>query len=110
MDVFVLSSRFGEGLPMVLLEAMAAGVPAAATRVEGVPEVIRDGEDGLLVGPDSPHALAQGISRLIRGQVDWASIRSSALKRHADHFSDRAMAAGVAAVYRQVLSKSGRIA
>lgn len=92
---------------MVLLEAMAAGVPTVATRVEGIPEVIRDGRDGLLVEPNDPHALAEAIARFIGGQADWASIRTSALKRHAEHFSDEAMAAGVAEVYRRVLPGPG---
>ena len=48
MDLFVLPSLFGEGLPMVILEAMSAGTPVVATRVEGVPEAIRDGEEGLI--------------------------------------------------------------
>ena len=51
MDVFVLPSLFGEGLPMVVLEAMAACVPVIATRVEGVPEAIDDGVEGVLVEP-----------------------------------------------------------
>ncbi len=107
MDIFVLPSRFGEGLPMVLLEAMAAGVPIVATRVEGIPEAIRDGQDGLLVEPNNPQALAEAMTRLVGGQVDWAAIRSSARQRHAERFSDEAMAAGVADVYRRVLPEPG---
>lgn len=58
-DVFVLSSRT-EGTPMVLFEAMAAGVPIVATSVGGVPDVLGGGK-GLLVAPDDPDALAQAI-------------------------------------------------
>jgi len=104
MDLFVLPSLFGEGLPMVVLEAMAAGVPVVATRVEGVPEAIRDGADGLLAEPGDPGSLAQAIGRVVRGEVDWHALRTTARKRHADAFSDRSMAAGVAEVYRRVLT------
>lgn len=103
MDLFVLSSLFGEGLPMVVLEAMAAGVPVVATRVEGVPEAIRDRRDGLLAEPGDPGSLARAIGRVVRGEVDWHALRTTARKRHADTFSDRSMAAGVADVYRRVL-------
>ena len=71
MDVFVLPSLFGEGLPMVVLEAMAAGVPVVATRVEGTPEAVRDGQDGLIVEPNDPADLAAAVRRLVRGEVDW---------------------------------------
>jgi glycosyltransferase involved in cell wall biosynthesis len=109
MDVFVLPSLFGEGLPMVVLEAMAGGVPVVASRVEGVPEAIRDGFDGLLVEPNDPHSLAEAIARLVGGQADWAAMRSSALERHARCFSDEAMAAGVSDVYRRVLPRLGEL-
>lgn len=106
IDLFVLPSLFGEGLPMVVLEAMAAGVPAVATRVEGVPEAIRDEEEGLLADPGNSESLARAIARVVRGRVDWDGLRDKGLKRHAEGFSDRSMAAGVAEVYRRVLDHS----
>jgi glycosyltransferase involved in cell wall biosynthesis len=103
MDLFVLPSLFGEGLPMVVLEAMAAGVPVVATRVEGVPEAIRDGVDGVLAEPRDAASLADALRRVVVGAVDWQALRSCALERQRQQFSDRSMAAGVAAVYRDVL-------
>jgi glycosyltransferase involved in cell wall biosynthesis len=103
MDLFVLPSLFGEGLPMVILEAMAAGLPIVATRVEGVPEAIRDRVEGLIARPSDPEDLARAIARYVRGQADWSRIRACAHARQAERFSDRSMAAGVAEVYTRVL-------
>lgn len=63
-DIFVLSSR-SEGLGNVILEAMQFGAPIVATRVGGVPELVRDGETGLLVEPESPESLAAGIENML---------------------------------------------
>lgn len=103
MDLFVLPSLFGEGLPMVVLEAMAAGVPVIGTRVEGVPEAIRHGHDGLIATPDSGDDLAHCIESMLRGEVNWAQLRTSAHARQAEKFSDTAMASGIARVYTRVL-------
>jgi glycosyltransferase involved in cell wall biosynthesis len=103
IDLFVLPSLFGEGLPMVVLEAMAAGLPVVASDVPGVSEAVRHGEEGLLVPPGNAEQLAQSIAAIIDGQFSWSGLRENALKRQAEEFSDRAMAAGVAAVYRQLL-------
>ena len=66
MDVFALSS-LREGLPNVLLEAMALEVPVVATRINGVPRLIEDGANGLLVEPGSIDALIGGIRAIIGG-------------------------------------------
>lgn len=109
-DLFVLPSLFGEGLPMVVLEAMAAGVPAVGTRVEGVPEAIRDGLDGALAAPGDAADLARAIRRILSGELDWSRLRESALRRHAERFSDESMARGVAETYRGMLKEIGLIA
>ena len=106
MDLLVLPSLFGEGLPMVVLEAMAAGVPVVASRVPGVPEAIRHGQDGVLVNPNDANDLARAIADVIAGRYNWESLRASAFQRHAERFSDRAMAAAVAAVYNDILAVS----
>jgi glycosyltransferase involved in cell wall biosynthesis len=67
-DVFALSSDF-EGSPLALIEAMWWSRPVVATRVGGVPDMIVDGESGLLVAPGSPSELAGAITRLL-GDVD----------------------------------------
>jgi glycosyltransferase involved in cell wall biosynthesis len=103
MDLFVLPSLFGEGLPMVVLEAMAAGVPVVAGDVEGVSEAVRHGQDGLIVPPGDSNKLAESLMDVITGKYDWLLMRDSALARQAQLFSDRSMAEGVADVYRQIL-------
>ena len=105
MDLFALPSLFGEGLPMVILEAMAAGVPVVATRVQGAPEAIVSGRDGLLCEPKSAESLASAIESVITGNVDWQQLRSNALARQRAEFSDVAMAKGVAESYRKVMAK-----
>jgi glycosyltransferase involved in cell wall biosynthesis len=106
MDLFVLPSLFGEGLPMVVLEAMAAGVPVVGTRVEGVPEAIRNERDGLLANANDPDDLARKINSILHGDYGWSALRSSAMSRHAKRFSDAAMAAGVAAVYDELVERA----
>jgi colanic acid/amylovoran biosynthesis glycosyltransferase len=64
-DAFVLPS-FAEGVPVSLMEAMAAGVPCVSTRIAGIPELIRDEVDGILVPPGNVDELAAAILRLMK--------------------------------------------
>jgi L-malate glycosyltransferase len=64
-DLFVLPSE-AEALPNALLEAMAAGLPVVGTRVGGIPEIIRNGVDGLIVPAKDPYALAEAILRILQ--------------------------------------------
>jgi len=104
MDVFVLPSLFGEGMPMVILEAMATGIPVVASEVEGIPEVLDHGATGLIVPPSNPEALAQSLGDLMDGSQDWSAMRDAAYAVQCEKYSDKSMAAGVAKVYREVLN------
>jgi glycosyltransferase involved in cell wall biosynthesis len=64
LDLFCLSSEF-EGFPIALVEAMATGLPCVATAVGGIPEIVTDGESGLLVPPRDPEALRRAIERVM---------------------------------------------
>lgn len=99
-DVFALSSRF-EGLPIALLEAMATGVAPVATRVGGIPEVITDGRDGLLVEPGDPAGLAAALGRLLDDDGLRASVAERARARAGDFDLVQAVRRAEQ-VYRQV--------
>lgn len=81
-DVFALSSRF-EGLPIALLEAMASSAAPVATRVGGIPEVISDGVNGLLVDPGEPEALATALGKLLADETTRLRIAAAAWERAA---------------------------
>jgi len=106
LHAMVLPSLYGEGLPMVVLEAMSVGLPVIATRVEGTPEAIHHGEQGILAEPNSVDSLTEAIAALVRGDHCWETLAERGRQRHAEQFSDLAMAAKTADVYRRVLTRS----
>jgi glycosyltransferase involved in cell wall biosynthesis len=99
-DVFVLSSRT-EGTPIVLFEAMAAGVPVVATRVGGVPDVVGDAE-AVLVPSDDPQALAAAIRGVVENPKQAGARAAEARRRLAAQFSEGPWLARYEAVYRGV--------
>jgi glycosyltransferase involved in cell wall biosynthesis len=86
MDVFVLCS-FSEGMPMTLLEAMATGKPIVATSIGGIPEVIEDGENGLLVESDDHESLAGAIVDLLGNHDKAKRIGSAARLSYENNFT-----------------------
>jgi glycosyltransferase involved in cell wall biosynthesis len=77
VDAALVTSAW-ENLPHTLLEALAAGTPVIATAVGGIPEVVRDGENGLLVPPRDVAAIASAIERLLRDTALRASLAAAA--------------------------------
>lgn len=88
---------------MVILEAMAAAVPVVSTLVEGIPEIVRNGQEGLLVEPGSVDQLTRALDSILSGEVSADTLGDSAQLRQRELFSDTAMARRVGAVYSEVL-------
>lgn len=83
-----------EGMPLVVLEAMEAGVPVVASRVSGIPEVVADGVTGWLVPPEDPEALAAALARVL-DDPDEATRRGEAGRRRVDERFRPAVAAEI---------------
>jgi glycosyltransferase involved in cell wall biosynthesis len=101
-DVFVLSSRT-EGLPMVMLEAMAAGVPIVATGVGGIPDLVSPAE-GILVAPDDPKALAAAIRATLDDRTASAERARAAQLRQRSEFGVGPWSARYEAIYRDLIA------
>jgi glycosyltransferase involved in cell wall biosynthesis len=91
--VYVQPSRIAadgdrDGIPNVLLEAMAMGLPVVASNVSGIPELVDSGVNGLLVSPDDPAALADAIVRLIQQPALCADLGCRARQTVTDQFDN----------------------
>jgi glycosyltransferase involved in cell wall biosynthesis len=101
LDLFCLTSLW-EGLPRVLPQAMATGLPIVATAVDGNVEAVRDGVNGLLVPPADPPAVAEAIVSLLRDPDSAARMGAAGRERSAD-FGSQKMVADIAELYRSLL-------
>lgn len=98
LDLLAVSSR-SEGTPLVVFEALSAGVPVVASAVGGIPDQVRDGREGLLVPPDDPEALAGALVRAVREPGLAARLRRGARLR-AERFPSSGMVDDIEAAYR----------
>jgi len=102
--VFALPS-FDEGLPIVVLEAMAASLPVVATAVGGVPEVVEDGRTGWLVPSGDSASLAEGLRLLLLNPEQRRAMGAAGRARAQEHFSIDRMVAGIAKIYDDILGQ-----
>lgn len=106
LDVFVLPS-LNEGMGRALIEAMAAGRPVIASRVGGVPALIEERRNGLLVPPADPAALARALRELLE-RPQWAKeLGGQASAAIGARFSQRAMVEAIESVYEEALVETG---
>lgn len=97
--LFVLPS-LREGISLTLLEAMARGLPVVATRVGGTPEVVGEGETGVLISPGSPEELAGAVLRVLLDPDGGRRMGEAARRRAEHHFDVRRMVAKYEEIYR----------
>jgi glycosyltransferase involved in cell wall biosynthesis len=102
-DLLVAPSR-REALSLALIEAAAAGVPVVASRIGGIPEVVLDGETGILVAPQDPASLARAIESLITDPALRMRLGQAARRRYEDHFSLQRMLDATEEVYHGLLA------
>ncbi|HDL86238.1 MAG TPA: glycosyltransferase family 1 protein, partial [Candidatus Acetothermia bacterium] len=79
LDILVVPSLYKEGLPNIILEAMAMGIPVVSSRLAGIPEAVKDGKTGVLVSPRDAHELSEAIMELWRDRAIYAQLRDGAL-------------------------------
>ena len=104
-DVFVMPSHL-EGLCTSVLDALAMRRPVVATRVGGLPEIVSDGETGLLVPPRAPEALAEAVVRLLRDRALGRRLGEAGRRKVEQEFSAESMIEGTLRVYHEVLNES----
>ena len=101
-DVIVCSSSY-EAFPRTLLEALALERPVVAAPVGGIPEIVIDGETGVLTPAGDPDSLAAGVLRLLNDRAFAGKLAAAGRKLVAERYTPEAQASAVAALYREAL-------
>ena len=104
--IFVLPSRW-EGLPMVILEAMSKGMSIIATGVGGIPEVIENGKEGILISLEDPEILAQAINDLLENEELQEKLSQAAYKKVRENYSIEAYSANMLDFYGSLVDNYG---
>jgi glycosyltransferase involved in cell wall biosynthesis len=103
-DVFAVSSEM-EGLCSTILEAMALRRPVVSTRAGGIPDIVKDGVNGLLVAPGDPDALARGMLRVLENPRAASELAEEGRRTVERRFTTERMVASTLAVYEELLGR-----
>jgi glycosyltransferase involved in cell wall biosynthesis len=107
-DVFIFPSLY-EGLGIALIEAMAAGCACVATSTGPIPEVVRDGEDGLLVPPANPEAIVAAVCRLLDDESLRARLGRAAMTTAFSRFQPQQSANTLTTIYETIVTTKGGV-
>jgi glycosyltransferase involved in cell wall biosynthesis len=101
-DVFLLPSYY-EGLPVALLEAMAAGCVAVVSKVGSIGSVVTDGENGFLVEPRNAPQIVEKLKFLLSGETDWETLRKNARETIESKFNFKDYIEKLESIYKEIL-------
>jgi len=104
-DVFVMTSKDFEGLPVVLLEAMASRKPIVSTAVGGVPEVVQDGQNGFIIPSRDPQAFAEVICRLLTDKKMRQQFGQNSYQKYLSHYRSEVMVNRYEKLYKILLEQ-----
>jgi glycosyltransferase involved in cell wall biosynthesis len=104
-DLIVIPYRNTDGpsdYPIALIEAMASGIPAAATRVGGIPELLEDNFTGILMEPENKHELATAIEKMITNPIYRKELGRNARERCCEMLKNKNISTGILTIYNQL--------
>ena len=104
IDIFVFPTFHREGLPYTILEALASGTPTLSTRVGGIPDVIQDGVQGVLLDDHDPGSVARAIEAMLSDRERLRDMSVAAMQRASDHYGVERLASQFDRIYRELLA------
>ncbi|HEX8637153.1 MAG TPA: glycosyltransferase family 4 protein [Pyrinomonadaceae bacterium] len=104
-DIFILPSRYGEGLPMAMLEAMAAGCIIVASKMASVGAAVRNGENGFTIEPGNAAQLVERLRMILADEIDAKKIGENAQKTIAEKFNLRDYIEKLEKIYAEIVAR-----
>jgi glycosyltransferase involved in cell wall biosynthesis len=104
IDIFVFPTFHREGLPYTILEALASGTPTLSTRVGGIPDVIQNSVQGVLLDDHDPASVATAIEAMLSDRQRLREMSVAAMQRASDHYGVERLASQFDRIYQELLA------